>query len=120
MDYPKSSIRYGHYGSYTQRILEDAKNVTDEKEREYLKNSMANFMKIQFLAHNNDAVENNVIAMQLKELSKGELILENPDELVSTNTLLRAMGLGVTNQVKRAKTNFKQKNQQKKKFIKKP
>jgi hypothetical protein len=120
MDYPKSSIRYGHYGSYTQRILEDAKNVTDEKEREYLKNSMANFMKIQFLAHNNDAVENNVIAMQLKELSKGELILENPDELVSTNTLLRAMGLGVTNQVKRTKTNFKQKNQQKKKFIKKP
>ena len=118
MDYPKSSIRYGHYGHYTQSILETAKNVTDEKEKEYLKSTMANFMKKQFLAYNNDAVENNVIAQQLKELSKGELILENPDELVNTNTILRSMGLG-QNQVKRNKSNFKQKNQ-KKKFIKKP
>lgn len=115
MAYPKSNIRFGHYGSYTQRILENSRNVTDEKEREYLKNTMANFMKLQFLAYNNDAVENNVIAQQLKELSKGDLILENPDELVNTNTILRAMGLGA-NQNKRTKTNFKQK--QKKKFKK--
>jgi hypothetical protein len=118
MEYPKSNIRFGHYGSYTQRILESAKDVTDEKEKEYLKNTMANFMKKQFLAHNNDAVENNVIAQQLKELSKGELILENPDDLMNTNTILRSMGLG-QNQNKRNKSNFKQKNQ-KKKFIKKP
>lgn len=113
MEYPKGTIRYGHYGSYTQKILESAKGITDEKEKEYLKNTMANFMKKQFLAHNNDAVENNVIAQQLKELSKGELILENPDELVNTNTILRSMGL---NQNKRNKSNFKQK--QKKKFKK--
>jgi hypothetical protein len=113
MEYPKSNIRYGHYGSYTQRILESAKDIKDEKEREYLKTTMANFMKKQFLAHNNDAVENNVIAQQLKELSKGELVLENPDELMNTNTILRSMGLGITNQNKRNKTNFKQKNQKK-------
>lgn len=115
MEYPKGKIRYGHYGSYTQRILEESAALTDEKEREYLKNTMANFMKVQFLAHNNDAVENNVIAEQLKELSKGNLILENPDELVSTNTLLRSMGMA-NNQHKRNKSNFKQK--QKKKFKK--
>ena len=115
MEYPKRKIRYGHYGSYTQRILEESSAVTDDKEREYLKNTMANFMKVQFLAHNNDAVENNVIAEQLKELSKGNLILENPDELVSTNTLLRSMGMA-NNQHKRNKSNFKQK--QKKKFKK--
>lgn len=115
MAYPKSNIRFGHYGSYTQRILEGSRDVTDEKERAYLKSTMANFMKLQFLAYNNDAVENNVIAQQLKELSKGDLILENPDELVNTNTILRAMGIG-TNQNNRTKTNFKQK--QKKKFKK--
>jgi hypothetical protein len=115
MDYPKSNIRFGHYGSYTQRILEGAKDVTDEKEREYLKTTMANFMKKQFLEHNNDAVENNVIAQQLKELSKGELILENPDELMNTNTILRNMNIGPNqNQNKnRGKSNFKQKNQKK-------
>jgi hypothetical protein len=74
-------------------------------------------MKLQFLAYNNDAVENNVIADQLKELSKGNLILENPDELINTNTILRSMGLGI-NQNKRPKTNFKQKQKQKQKFKK--
>jgi hypothetical protein len=113
MTYPKSKIRYGHYGQYTQKILENASSTTDDKEKEYLKNNMANFMKKQFLAYNNDAVENHVIANQLKELSKGELILENPDDLVNTNTILRSMGL---NQNKRNKSGFKQK--QKKKFKK--
>jgi hypothetical protein len=115
MEYPKSSIRYGHYGKYTQRIVQTAKEIKDEKEKEYLKNSMANFMKVLFLAHNNDAVENNVIAQQLKELSEGELVLENPDELVNTNTLLRTLGLS-NNQHRRNKPNFKHK--QKKKFKK--
>lgn len=117
MDYPSGKIRYGHYGKYTQKILESAGAVADEKEKEYMKNTMANFMKKQFLTHNNDVVENHVIAQQLKELSRGELILENPDELVNTNTILRSMGL---NQNKRSNNskNFKQKNKQKKNFKK--
>jgi hypothetical protein len=116
LDYPKSSIRYGHYGKYTQSILETAKTTEDAGEKEYLKNTMANFMKKQYLSHNNDAVENNVIADHLKELSKGELILENPDELVNTNTLLRSMGIGSNNKKFTKSNNFKQK--QKKKFKK--
>lgn len=92
MEYPKGKIRYGHYGQYTQKILESAKSVEDADEKEYLKGAMANFMKYQYLAHNNGAVENHVIANQLKELSKGELALDNPDELVSTNSLLRQIG----------------------------
>ena len=114
MHYPKGEIRFGHYGKYTQQILTDSALVTDPKEKEYLKNSMANFMKKLYLAHNNDAVENNVIADHLKELSKGQLVLENPDELVSTSTLLMEMGL---NKKFNKPTNFKHK--QKKKFIKK-
>jgi hypothetical protein len=88
--------------------------VKEEDERNYLKITMANFMKKQFLAYNNDTVENHVIADQLKELSKGDLVLENPDELVTTNTLLRSMG--ISNNHKKYNKNFKQK--QKKKFKK--
>ena len=84
MAYPKSKIRYGHYGKYTQQILETAIEVDKKEEKEYLKITMANFMKKQFLAHNNDTVENHVIADQMKELSKGELVLDNPDELMNT------------------------------------
>lgn len=92
MDYPKSTIKYGHYGYYTQKILETSSNLENDSEKEYLKNTMANFMKYQYLAHNNKAVENHVIANQFKELSNGELVIENPDELVNTNTLLRLVG----------------------------
>ncbi len=112
--YPSSNIRYGHYGKYIQEILESSKTIEDPEEKEYLKITMANFMKKQFLAHNNDTVENHVIANQLKELSKGELVLENPDELTHTNTLLKSMGIGNSN--KKFNKNFKQK--QKKKFKK--
>lgn len=119
MVYPSSKIRYGHYGKYTQAILEASKEVSVPEERNFLKNTMANFMKKQFLAYNNDTVENHVIAQQLKELSKGDLILENPDELTHTNTLLKTMGIG-QNQQKNQRNN-KQKNNKykKKKFIKK-
>jgi hypothetical protein len=93
MEYPKSKIRYGHYGQYTQKILETSKDVSDEGEREYMTNQMGNFMKKQFLKHNNNTVENHVIADQLNELSEGQLKIENPDELVPTNQVLKSLGI---------------------------
>jgi len=93
MIYPKGKIKYGHYGKYTQSILADAHLVTDEDEKEYLKITMANFMKKQYLAYNNDAVENHVIVNQLKDLSQGELIVQNPDELMNTNLILKSFGI---------------------------
>lgn len=112
IDYPKSSIKYGHYGNYTQAILEASIETTEPKEKEYLKNSMANFMKRQYLSHNNDAVENNVIAENLKELSKGVLILENPEDLINTTALLREIGLN--KKFTKPNNNFKQKRKFKK------
>lgn len=107
MGYPTSKIRFGHYGQYTQKILELSTEVTDPDEREYLKSSMSNFMKYQYLAYNNAAVENNVIANQLKELSKGDLELDNPDELVSTNLLLKQIGTAQNIQRKNNNNNKK-------------
>lgn len=119
MEYPKGNIRYGHYGKYTQSILKTSKKMEDEGEREFLKNTMANFMKKQYLSHNNDAVENNVIAQHLKELSDGDLILENPDELVNTNALLRSMGMNKNPRNHNNNNNKKKFNQNKKKNFKK-
>ncbi len=113
VEYPSSKIRYGHYGKYTQKILEQSSEIKDEKEKGYLTRSMANFMKKQFLVFNNDAVENNVIANQMAELSKKELVLENPDDLLSTNAILKAYGI----QANQNKNNSK-KQQPKKKFKK--
>ena len=116
MEYPSSKIRYGHYGQYTQKILEIAKNVTDQKERAYLTSVMGNFMKKQFLTHNNTAVENSVIAEKLSELSDGELKIENPDEdLTNTNQLLKTLGIQNNNN-NRKQSNTNRKKQHKKKF----
>lgn len=114
MEYPKSSIRYGHYGQYTQKILEGSKEVESEDERKYLSETMANFMKKQFLIHNNNAVENYVILEQLKELSKGELSLDDPDELTSTNQLLRTLGLKNNNNNNQRRGGSRKKSNRKK------
>jgi hypothetical protein len=92
MIYPKSKIRYGHYGKYTEQILINSKNIENEDEKAYLRKTMGDFMKTQFLTFNNDSVENNLIATQMAELSKGSLTLDNPDELVSTNVILKSIG----------------------------
>lgn len=98
MKYPKSKIRFGHYGQYTQKILEKAKELKNEEERAYMTKTMGNFMKKQFLLHNNNAVENHVISEQLNELSQGELKMTNPDEeLIGTNQLLRSLGINQNN-----------------------
>lgn len=113
MAYPKGKIRYGHYGAYTQKILETASDLESEDEKKYLSETMANFMKKQFLIHNNNAVENYVILEQLKELSHGELSLEDPDELTSTNQLLRTLGLKNNNNNQRRSGSRKKSNRKK-------
>jgi hypothetical protein len=119
MDYPKGKIKYGHYGKYTETILKTSKSLTSAEEKEYLKNSMANFMKKLYLSHNNDAVENNVIAENLKELSEGDLVLENPDDLANTSTLLKSLGMNKKFNTNSNNNNKNFKNKYKKKFIKK-
>lgn len=115
MEYPKSRIRYGHYGKYTQAILSDSKAVDNPEEKEYLKMTMANFMKKQYIAYNNETVENHVIANQLRELSGGALVLENPDELMGTNQILKSLGINANKRPQ----NKNQKNSNKKKKFKK-
>jgi hypothetical protein len=110
--YPTSKIRFGHYGKYTEKILSKTMEETNEDAKTYLKNTMANFMKKQYLAYNNDAVENNVIAQHLTEITNGGLTLENPDILMHTNQILKTMGI----QPNRKKQNMPSKNNQNNKF----
>ena len=113
MKYPKSRIKFGHYGQYTQKILHTAKGLTNEDEKEYLTSVMGNFMKKQYLVHNNSAVENDAIADQLFELSDGVLKMDNPDEaLGNTNQMLKSLGIQKTvrrpsNRKKQTKKKFK-------------
>ena len=119
MPYPKGKIRFGHFGQYTQKILDTAKDMDDENEVAYMTHAMGNFMKKQYLVHNNTAVENALIAKQLKEMSNGKLDMENPEEgLVSTNQLLKTLGLN-NNQNTNNNSRHKNNNNKKQHFSKK-
>ena len=117
MHYPKGKIKYGHYGKYTQDMLTSSVDINDKEAKEFFTMAMGNFMKKQYLVHNNGAVENHVIADHLNELSNGDLSIGNPDDLVSTNHLLRTMGLNKKHSKsnKSNKSNYKTK---KKKYTK--
>ena len=115
MHYPKGKIRYGHYGKYTQDMLTSSDEIDDSEAKEFFTMAMGNFMKKQYLVHNNGAVENHVIAEHLNELSNGDLSIENPDDLVSTNHLLRTMGLNKKHS-KSNKTNKSNYKSKKKKY----
>ena len=108
------------YYNRCRNLLATAKETKTPEEKEFLKTSMSNFMKKLYLSHNTDAVENHVIAENLKELSRGELVLDNPDELTSTNTLLRSMGMnnGQKRTIPNNNKNNSYKQKQKKKFKK--
>ncbi len=112
MEYPSGSIRYGHYGKYTQKILNQAKDIANVDEKDFLQKTMGNFMKLQFLTYNNDTVEDSVIANQLSELSGGSLVIENPEELISTKEVLRTIGprkVPTKNNQNKKNNNFKKK-----------
>ncbi len=113
MEYPKSKIRFGHYGQYTQKILEASKNMNSEEEKEYMTRKMGNFMKRQYLSHNNSAVENYVIAEQLNELSQGTLTIENPDDLIATKQMLKTITPQNNNRRNNNNNNRKKKSHQK-------
>ena len=117
MSYPSGKIRFGHYGKYTEQLLKKADEIDEPAAKDSFKMAMANFMKKQYLVHNNGAVENHVIAENLNELSNGDLSIDNPDELVSTNILLKTMGLNkkFTKPNKSNKTNYKSKKKKYKK-----
>jgi hypothetical protein len=93
LTYPKNKIRYGHYGHNIQEMIKKVIEIEDTEEKEAVTKRLANLMKKLYVSYNNEAVENRVIIDQLGELSKGKLSVTDPEELASTNHILRAIGV---------------------------
>jgi len=93
LNYPKNRIRYGHYGHNVQEMIGKVVEIEDAEQKTEVTKRLANLMKKLYLTYNNEAVENQVIMDQLAELSKGKLSIEDPEDLTSTNQILRAIGV---------------------------
>ena len=103
--YPKNRIRYGHYGHNIQEMINNAIGIEDPIEKTEVTRRLANLMKKLYVSYNNEAVENQVIMDQLSELSKGKLSIEDPEQLASTNQILRAIGVNPNARKKKVTNN---------------
>src|SRR3546814_10483649 len=75
LNYPQHRIRYKHYGHTIETMIERAKLINDPEKKQGMALSIANFMKMAYLTWNKDAVEDDFILSDLKELSNGQLKL---------------------------------------------
>jgi hypothetical protein len=94
MRYPKLHSKYGHFGYYTEEMIRTvSKDSKDEDERKYMTLLLANLLKKNYLTYHTENVENGAIASHLKELSKGQLIVEDPEKLTPTPVVLKQHGI---------------------------
>lgn len=76
--YPKKIVKYRHYGNNIRLIIDKAISCEDEKQKDDLTVAIANQMKKLYLTWNRESVEDDVIALNISEMSDGKLKL-NPD-----------------------------------------
>lgn len=94
VSYPSGKIKYGHYGKTIEQIIDIVVAEEDEEKQQELAVSVANLMKKTYVVWNQNSVKDEVIANDLKKLSDGKLIVENPEEkLKSTKEVIHEMGV---------------------------
>lgn len=97
--YPKTEIRFGHYGKLVERMIEQCAALEEGSEKVAYTLVIANQMKKQFLAWNRDSVGDAAILKDLAELAKGKLRLAPEQQLQATDVLLQAQRNGPRNAV---------------------
>src|SRR3569833_1042100 len=77
LKYPHQRIRYKHYGKTIELMIEKAKSIEEPDRKQHMVQAIANFMKMAYVQWNKDSVADESILADLRELSKGELKLED-------------------------------------------
>jgi hypothetical protein len=86
--YPQSDIRYKHYGKILEQMITYACNMPENEERRALVQIIANHMKKSYLTWNREAVDDQVIVNDLRNLSKGKIELDDTYKLEETREIL--------------------------------
>lgn len=74
--YPQQKITYKHYGKTVEVMIERAKAVEEPERRAAMVQGIANFMKMAYVTWNKDSVADETILKNLRELSGGQLELD--------------------------------------------
>lgn len=76
MEYPQSTVRFRHYGKNLERLVQEAIAKEDPEEKEAATVFLGKMMKTFGAVWNKDNIDDKVILKQIKELSKGKLVLD--------------------------------------------
>jgi len=74
--YPQQRIKYKHYGKTVEVLIDRAIAVEEPERRAAMVQGIANFMKMAYVTWNKDSVADETILKNLRELSGGQLELE--------------------------------------------
>ncbi|QJD98408.1 DUF4290 domain-containing protein [Mucilaginibacter robiniae] len=77
LTYPHQRIKYKHYGKTIELMINKAKSIEEPARRQHMVQAIANFMKMAYVQWNKDSVSDESILADLRELSNGELQLED-------------------------------------------
>jgi hypothetical protein len=86
--YPNKKIRFKHYGSVLEKMIEEAVKLEPGDPKDYLTGRIGNLMKKAYLSWNRDTVNDQLIIDQLNELSKGQLKLKEDFVFDETHDIL--------------------------------
>jgi hypothetical protein len=87
LSYPAGKIRYKHYGKTIEEIIKRAKELPEGAEKAELTRQIANHLKKSYLNWNKDSITDDVVFKNLKELSGGELVMDENTVLSSHQEL---------------------------------
>jgi len=88
MPYSIYPIRFKHYGKIIEMLIKKAVDYPEGTEKEVLIKLIANHMKKSYLTWNREAVTDEVIFQDMKELSGGKLIPDKNLKLSETRDIL--------------------------------
>jgi len=86
--YCKNKITYKHYGKTLETLIQKAAEFEDGKEKDMLIEVIANHMKKSYLLWKQESINHKVIYDNIKELSKGKIIIDKELNLADTKDIL--------------------------------
>jgi hypothetical protein len=98
LGYPNKRIRYKHYGKTIELMIAKAKAIDEPARRQHMVQAIANFMKMAYVQWNKDSVTDESILSDLRELSNGELKLEENVNLARVEYRTPVQNTRVNNQ----------------------
>jgi hypothetical protein len=76
LTYPQQRIKYKHYGKTVELMISRARAIEDPNRKQQMVQSIANFMKMAYVTWNKDTVADETIIKDLREMSNGDLQLQ--------------------------------------------